>query len=90
MLARLLPDQLLPGSEGSSNVYQDSRVGRGAGAGVSLRVRFNCGEPPADGICIYATCHYRDSSRQEEADAIVAKLNQPISTAAVADVTILS
>jgi hypothetical protein len=39
---------------------------------------------------IYATYHYCDSSRQEEADAIVAGLDQPINAAAVADGTITS
>jgi hypothetical protein len=50
----------------------------------------NAAEPPADEMYIYATYHYCDSSRQEEADAIVAKLDQPISAAAVADGTIMS
>lgn len=47
-------------------------------------------DAPADETYIYSTYHYCDASRQEEADEIVAKLDQPIYNAAVADGTIKS
>lgn len=47
-------------------------------------------DAPADETYIYSTYHYCDASRQDEADALHARVDQPLYAAAVADGTIRS
>lgn len=54
---------------------------------LSASLAFAADEPAKDNY-LYVTYHYCDASRQEEADAIVARVDQPINEAAVKDGTI--